>query len=86
MGQPWYIYYLCPANDVAMTLVDLDSDSSGCVRNSSLDGCGLGIFGNCGDNFCFVLKNGFSTFFPDGSSTLDDWNFLVLLKRKTILY
>ena len=84
--HPCYIYYLCPANDVAMTLVVLDFDSSDCVWNSSLDGCGLGIFGNCGDNFCFDFINGFSTFIPGGFSVLDGWHSALVMEVKMFLY
>ena len=53
--------YLCAAIDAAMTLVCFCS-SSGCVKNISLDGGGLGISGNFTGVSCLVFKNGFSTF------------------------
>jgi hypothetical protein len=47
-------------DDVAMTLVALGSDSSGCVKNSSFAGRGLAIFGTCEDTCFCVFEMGCS--------------------------
>jgi len=62
-----------------MTLVAFDSGSSGCVINISFCGCGLGTFGNFGDSLGFVLVKGFTSPILAGSSTLGDWNSLLVL-------